>query len=46
MLPGKTPESTFTSGLLKKGASLDELAKEIGVDARGNDDDFSRGKSL
>jgi 3-oxosteroid 1-dehydrogenase len=35
MLPGKTPESTFTAGLLKKAASLDELAKEIGVDAKG-----------
>ncbi|PMD66964.1 uncharacterized protein K444DRAFT_2917 [Hyaloscypha bicolor E] len=61
VFPGKTPESAFTAGLPKKGASLDELAKEIGVDAkglestvshfnemvaRGNDDDFSRGKSF
>jgi 3-oxosteroid 1-dehydrogenase len=60
VFPGKTPESAFTAGLLKEGASLDELAKEIGVDAkelesishfnemvaRGNDDDFGRGKSF
>jgi hypothetical protein len=61
VFPGKTPESAFTAGLLKEGASLDELAKEIDVDAkglestvshfnemvaRGNDDDFGRGKSF
>jgi succinate dehydrogenase/fumarate reductase flavoprotein subunit len=33
MLPGRTPERVFTDSLFKKGGTLAELAKEIGIDA-------------